>query len=102
MAEKYAQWKWVTASEKMTTTPCELIYAQAVSDGGEIKDTILYDGENTNGDIIINLQKGNTGNITFSPKTPVKCQKGLYVSIGSSIEGVLVEWRSLSYAESRQ
>jgi len=93
--ESYAARKWVTISELLTTQPCELIYAQAVSDGGEIKDTILYDGEDASGELIINLQKGIKGNITFSPKEPIECRMGLYVKIGSSVEGVLVMWRNL-------
>ena len=91
----YAARKWVTASELLTTQPCELIYAQAVSDGGEIKDTIIYDGESTSGEQIINLQKGTEGNVTLSPKEPVKCHKGLYLAIGSSTEGVIILWRNL-------
>jgi len=93
MEKEHADWKWVTADELLTTHPCELIYAQAVSDGGEIKDTIIYDGENTRGEQIINLQKGTTGNVTFAPPEPLMCHSGLYVNIGSSTEGVLVMWR---------
>lgn len=93
-SESYS-WAWVTADRLLSTGPCELVYAQAVSDGGEIKDTWLYDGANTNGDKIINLQKGTDGNITVSPKVPIYCQHGLYVDIGSSTEGVLVQWREL-------
>ena len=95
MGKDYAARKWVTAAELLTTQPCELLYAQAVSDGGQIKDTIVYDGENTTGELLINLQIGTKGNVTFSPKEPVKCQRGLYVAIGSSTEGVFVMWRNL-------
>jgi len=92
--EQYS-WAWVTVDRLLSLGPCELVYAQAVSDGGEIKDTWLYDGENTSGDEIINLQKGTTGNITLSPKVPIYCRRGLYVDIGSSTEGVLVIWREM-------
>jgi len=99
MGSKEYSRKWVTATELLSHGACELIYAQAVSDGGEIKDTILYDGENTNGELLINLQKGTEGNITFSPKEPVYCRRGLYVVIGSSTEGVFVQWRELGHKE---
>lgn len=92
-------WKWVTADELLSHGVCELLYAQAVSDGGEVKDTILYDGENTKGELLINLQKGARGNITFSPKMPVYCRRGLYVDIGSNTEGVFVQWRELGHKE---
>jgi len=96
---KEYSWAWVTASELLSHGACELLYAQAVSDGGEIKDTILYDGENTNGDQIINLQRGTEGNIILSPKVPIYCRRGLYVDIGSSTEGVFVQWRELGHKE---
>ena len=92
---EHAARKWITASELLTTQPCELIYAHAVSDGGKIQDTIIYDGENTNGEQIINLQRGAIGNITFSPKESVVCHHGLYIAIGSNTEGVFVQWRNL-------
>lgn len=95
MESKNYSWKWVTATELLSHGACDLIYAQAVSDGGEIKDTILYDGENNKGELLINLQKGKVGNIIFSPKAPVYCRRGLYVVIGSSTEGVFVQWREL-------
>lgn len=101
MDKDYAAWEWVTTDQMITSNPCELIYAQVVSDGGEIKDTILYDGENTSGKLIFNLQCGKNGNIILSPKEPIKCRKGLYVDIGSSTEGILIMWRPLSYKESR-
>jgi hypothetical protein len=95
MESKEYSWAWVTADRLLSHGPCDLVYAQAVSDGGEIKDTWLYDGENTSGDKIINLQKGTGGNITLSPKVPVYCRRGLYVDVGDNTEGVLVQWREL-------
>jgi len=92
----YPARKWITKSETLTPLPCELIYAQAVSDGGEIKDTVIYDGENTRGEIILNCQMGTNGNITLSPPEPIKCRHGLYVNFGSSTEGVLMMWREYS------
>ena len=97
MESKELSWKWVTANELLSHGACELIYAQAVSDGGEIKDTILYSGENTLGKIILNFQKGAKGNITLSPKVPIYCHIGLYAVIGSSTEGILVQWRELGH-----
>jgi hypothetical protein len=88
-------WAWVTADQVLSTGPCELVYAQAVSDGGKIQDTWLYNGTNTNGDKIINLQKGATGNITLNPRRALYCQRGIYVDVGSNTEGVLVIWREL-------
>lgn len=101
MEKDYAAKEWVTATRLVSSDPCELVYAKAVSDGGEIKDTLLYDGENTNGDLIINLQQGQGGNITLSPPEPIKCQKGLYVVIGDNTEGAFLMWRPISYKVSR-
>lgn len=91
----YAARKWFTSSLLITTQPCELLYAQAVSDGGEIKDTILYDGEDASGELIINLQRGEKGNVVLCPPEPIICYRGLYLTFGSSTEGILVLWRNL-------
>jgi len=97
MESKEYSWKWVTASEILSHRACELVYAQAVSDGGEIKDTLIYNGENTTEELLINLQKGTEGNIILSPPEPIYCRRGLYVVIGSSTEGVFVQWRELGH-----
>lgn len=95
MDKDYAARKWVTADEKLTGQPCELIYASAVSDGGEIKDTLIYDGESTSGELLYNFQSGDHGNEPLSPPEPIICHRGIYVDIGSSTEGVFVMWRNL-------
>jgi len=97
MDSKEYSWAWVTANRMLSTGACELLYAQAVSDGGEIKDTILYNGENAKEELLINLQQGRIGNITLSPPEPVYCRRGLFVKIGSSTEGVFVQWRELGH-----
>lgn len=95
MDKDYAARKWVTADELLTTQPCELIYAQAVSSGNAIENTYLYDGENTTGEVIINFNSGLKKELTLSPPEPIKCHRGLYVNIGENTEGVLVMWRNL-------
>jgi hypothetical protein len=97
MESKECSWKWVTADELLSNGPCELVYAQAVSDGGKIQDTWLYNGHSTSGEKIMNFQKGTQGNIILSPKVPIYCRLGLYVDVGSSTEGVLVQWRGLGH-----
>lgn len=91
----YAARKWVTVDELLTTQPCELIYAHAYSSGNAIENTAIYDGENTNGELLINFNTGTKSDIPFNPPEPVKCQRGLYVDIGENTEGVFVMWRNL-------
>jgi len=95
MESKAYSWAWVTSSRVLSRRNCELIYAHAISDGGEIKDTWLYHGGDATGEPIINLQMGAKGNPKFNPKEPVYCANGRYIGIGSSIEGVFVQWREL-------
>jgi hypothetical protein len=95
MDSKKYSWDWVTTDRAISTGPCELVYAQAVSDGGKIQDTWLYNGTSTGGDKIMNFQKGVTGNIVLNPQVPLYCHRGIYVDIGSNTEGVLVIWREL-------
>ena len=90
-------WAWVTVSRALSRGPCELLYAQAISDGGEIKDTLLYAEENATGELIMNFQMGANGNITLSPQTPIYCCRGLYAIVGDSTEGVFVQWRELGH-----
>jgi len=97
MESKEYSWAWVTTDRCLSDGPCELVYAQAVSDGGEIKDTLLYAEENATGELILNFQRGTLGNVVLSPPVPIFCRKGLYAVIGNSTEGIFVQWRELGH-----
>jgi len=91
----YAARKWVIVDQVLTTRPCELIYAIAITNDSDPRDNKIYDGENTNGELIVNLQTKLNSNVVFNPPEPVKCHRGLYIDFGDNTEGVFVMWRNL-------
>lgn len=97
MESKEYSWAWVTADELLSHGACELCYAVAVSDGGAIENTAIYDGESTNGTLVINFNSGVKAEIPLTPKEPIYCRRGLYVDIGENTEGVFVQWRELGH-----
>jgi hypothetical protein len=95
---KKCSWRWVTATELLSHGPCELIYARTMSAAAE-SATYLYDGENTNGTLIVQFIDGILNGLEFSPKVPVYCRKGLYFVKGTGTTGIFVQWRELGHKE---
>lgn len=93
---KEYSWAWVTEDRLLSHGACELVYACLVPSGATT-NSILYDGENTSGEIIVTLKAATVRNIPFSPKVPVYCRRGLYIDIGSSVTGIFVQWRELGH-----
>ena len=92
-SEKYS-WIWVTKNTLLSTSACELISAHLVPDAAGTSTAIIYNGQNTHGEIIISF-RGNGGYHTpFQPPVPVYCRGGLYVVITSNVRGILVQWRN--------
>ena len=94
---KEYSWKWVIADELLSHGACDLLHARAYSSGNAIENTAIYDGEDTNGKLIVNFNSGVKGNIPLTPKVPIYCRRGLYVDIGDNVEGVFVQWRELGH-----
>jgi len=95
-SKKYS-WKYVTADELLSHGACEFIYAK-LTPTTLAGSAILYDGENANGEKIIELNSGGLYNMECSPPVPVDCRRGLYVGSTSTIDGVLIIWRELGHA----
>lgn len=87
-------WAWVTADQLLSRGPCELVSAYLVVSAAST-DTHLYDGENTSGDLIATLESAAVTGHPFAPLVPIYCRRGLYVDIGTSVTGCLVQWREL-------
>lgn len=98
MESKEFSWAWVTADRLLTNLECELIYAYLVPSGAET-GTIIYNGIGTTGDVVTYLVAAGATGHNFSPKVPIYCRKGLYITKGSATTGVLVVWRHLTKGE---
>ena len=95
MESKEYSWAYLTGNRVLSHGPCELVFAYLVP-GAVTTDAVLYDGENTTGDVIVTLQAASVTGKAFSPKVPIYCRKGLYFSQGSSTSTrVFVQWREL-------
>lgn len=101
-SKKYS-WAYITTSRLLSRGPCDLLFA-GMRPGASGDTVTLYDGENTNGDIVDVLKAGTrayTGltyidaSREFKPPQPVYCRRGLYVVLGGSTASVFVQWREL-------
>jgi len=97
-ASKEFSWAWVTADGLLSHGPCELVSAYLVPSAATT-DTVLYNGENDQGDPIITLKAATVRIMPFNPKEPVYCRRGLYVDVGSNVSGIFVQWRELKGEE---
>jgi len=95
---KLHQWRWVTASALITDKPCVLVFC-ALTASGNTADITLYDGEDTNGDIICVMETtaNQTRQVNFAEH--IYCKTGLYVGIGSNVTGILIVWHPLKHSQ---
>lgn len=92
--KKPAAWRWVTADEKLSPGPCELlaVYATAAAAVGSLT---MRHGTNDKGGVIVILEANTNVTEHFQPPEPVPCETGLFVDMGSNITGAFVQWREL-------
>jgi hypothetical protein len=67
-----------------------LISAHLSSDGVGVATAVIYDGDNTQGDIIRDLAAMQGGNDNFCPPVAIPFNKGLYIDVGSNVASVTV------------
>ena len=91
---KNYSWEFVTASRVLCNLKCELVGAYLVPSDAAA-DATLYDGEGISGSKIITLESEVKRTLPFNPNVPVYCSRGLYLSKGENVTGVLVIWRGL-------
>jgi hypothetical protein len=94
LESKAYSWAWVTEDRKLTDRECELISAHLVVSAAST-DSALYNGPDANGDKIIALEAAAATLKSFNPRVPIYCNKGLFVDVGTSVTGILVQWRNL-------
>lgn len=94
---KEYSWKWVTADELLSHGACELLCVKFVPDSSATATCTIYDGENTNGDIIVAFRTAQSRQADFKPAKPVYCRRGLYLDSIANVLGVFVQWRELGH-----
>jgi len=87
-------WKYVTGDEQLSTGACELVYAR-LTPAAKAGSAILYNGENDQGDKIVELNTADLHNCECSPPVPVYCRRGLYVGSVTTVDGILIIWREI-------
>jgi len=94
MESKEYSWAWVTTDRQLSDGPCELLMVSIVP-SATTADTVVYDGDNDTGDEIIQFSITIVLNWDFKPPVPIYCRKGLYITVGTNVVGVFVQWREL-------
>ncbi len=90
----YAGWTWVRVDQVVSKVPSELIYAHLSLRGAG--SATIYDGDSTSGNVVVILQDPVGGQaVPLDPPEPILCPRGIYVDVGSHVDGVLVMWRPL-------
>ncbi len=87
-------WEYVTADKLLHTGACELLYARLVC-SASTTDSAIYDGTSTSGKKITDLKVAVVTDQEFKPANPIYCGTGLFVDVGTSVSGILVQWRKL-------
>lgn len=96
---KAYSWAWVTADRKLCDRPAELVAAYLVVSAAST-DSYIYNGVDTNGDKVLALESAAVTTLPITPPVPIYCSKGIYVDVGTSVTGILVQWRLLDETES--
>jgi len=92
---KEYSWKWVTADELLSHGPCELLYLHLIPSSAATSTATLYDGENTNGQIIVDIRIATSRACELEPPVPIYCRRGLYIDMKATIKGCFIMWREL-------
>lgn len=88
-----AAWVRIITSQVVSKVPC-LLRGVIVTPNGENNAGLvtLYNGESTGDPVLypIRAGKGETKQVIFD--TPLVCDRGLYVVLGSHVDECLVQW----------
>jgi len=91
-----ATWVRLSTSQVLSTVACNLGTVIVTPDGESNNgNVILYNGESTSDPAIITVRSGTgrTGQLILNP--PLRCDRGLYVVLGSHVDECLVQYEPL-------
>lgn len=90
---KELSWKWVTAkTELLSKMACEICMIALTCDTANGNVTI-YDGENTNGEIVAVVKGLQNRTVDITVDHHIYCRRGLYVVLSPAVFGVFMQWR---------
>jgi len=89
-------WKWFTANEIAEKGPGIISYV-IVSAKGEATAVTLYDGADTNGELIATLETTAAQSRPYAFHDHLHFKKGLYVAVDTNTLGILVVWHPLPF-----
>ena len=95
MDSKSYSWKWVTADEILSHGPCELLHVLFIPSSSATATATIYDGEDTNGTVIVAFRTAQSRQAELKPPRPIYCRRGLYVDDIANTKGVFVQWKGL-------
>lgn len=84
-------WAWVTGAQVLAKGPCKLHYA-ALAPSAAAADITVYNGENATEPPVVKIEAATQTLTEFRPPQPVELDRGLYISIGSHVTGVFVQY----------
>lgn len=84
--------EWITADRRVASVPCEIVSLTIVSDGGGVPDATIYDGFNDDGEVVCTARTVQNESRSIDCGDGLTISTGIYVDIGSNVEGVLLTW----------
>lgn len=97
MESKEYAWEWVTASKVVARGACDLLFAKLIPSASATSTAVIYNGEDTNGEIVVPFRTAQSRQADFKPPKPIYCRRGLYVACTANVRGVFVQWRELGH-----
>ena len=85
----------LTASGRVCLGPCYIFSCGLTADSAGVATASIYDGAGSGGDLIINLGCITSDKDFRSFPVPFYLRKGLYVAVGSNVEGVTIQYLSI-------
>ena len=91
-----AELSWITADQQVVSGPLRLLAVTLVATSAGAADCTLYHGRGTDGVKLAVLRTGASTSRNLPLPRGVDLDQGLYVDVGSNVEGVVVVWEPLA------
>jgi hypothetical protein len=81
-----------TASQVITTGKGKLLSVQVVTDAAKSGRVKIYDGQDSNGKLIVNVASTGYGCESYMPYEPIEITSGIYALVETDILSYTVEY----------